>query len=112
MEEAWSKRERLLAEGTCLEDKGNCTWAEGERLIGEGYLLKTKAERECRKAEGKRLRAKGDRLLAEGECRKAEGILVVLVTAQALYGLDVVINWEKRTTSVPRKSRSKRLDIS
>ena len=62
-------------------------WAEGDRLEAEGHRLWT---------EGNRLWAEGHRLWAEANRLRAEGHLVVTITAQALYGKNVKIDWSAR----------------
>ena len=79
IDEAWAENGRLWAESSRLR-------AESRRLWTESYRLW---------AESDRLRAESGRLWDE-----ADQILVV--TAQALYGKDVAIDWIKRTAS-PKK---------
>lgn len=90
MEEAWAEGDRLWAEVTRLRAEGDRLWEEGTRLWAEVTRLRT---------EGDRLWAEGERLRAEGDLLRAEGKLVVILTAQALYGKDVQIDWGKRTAT-------------
>ena len=53
---AWSRRLKLMAEGSKLRDEGSKLWAERSKLRDEGDKLW---------AEGSKLRDEGDKLWAE-----------------------------------------------
>ena len=65
----------------------NEAWAEADRLQAEAARLW---------AEADHLWAEGDRLRAEGARLWDEGNLVVIMTAQALFGQDAQIDWTTR----------------